>query len=352
MRKGFLAVFCCAVFIGGLCPQPSSANCDQVLSIAGRNVSIARGNEAVTANKYASACFLDIAHSDDSTIGNIDIEVFGQGSGSGSLSTTQKRDRLTNWCTLNKEAYSKNQSAYQETQSVYGASVTAWLACKNIESKTLELNPLPADDMLSVTFLVRWATGGQGGPFQGIYARGFACKARVNDRGTLKDVTPDRPIAIDNNGLPISCVRQAPKPVRINNQAVSKYPSGSITVNASGTSFKMDFAAFSVPDITEVTKKTLQTQIEVMKKESDTVQAQVASIKASVDAIDKAPAGTYVRKDDLSYVKYGSPLSVGFNNEPGRCLGSGFGLVTVRNDTSTACRNHPSGDQLWVLTPQ
>ena len=351
MRKRFLAAFGCAVFIGGLCPHPSSASCDTVLTIAGKNVSIARGNEAVIANKYASACFLDISYADDSTIANVDIEIFGEGSGSGSLSTSRKRDRLTNWCTLNKNSYSKNQSAYQETQSVYRASVTAWLACKNIESKTLELNPQVADDMLSITFLVRWATGGHGGPFQGIYARGFNCKATISEHGTLEDVTPNRPIEIDGNGLPISCVRNPPRRARVNNQAVRKYPSGSITVNASGTSFKMDFAELNVPEITEVTKRNLQNQIDSMKADMNALQAQVAAINISVvalDAVNKGFAGTYVRKDDNSYVKYQTPLAISFNNEPNRCLNSAFSQAWVRNDLAVDCVS-PKNNFLWLL---
>lgn len=238
----------------------SADSCDTLITQGLRNMEVSYSSQSEIATTYHRYCDYEYDSLDQATRASIDVDVFGVASGDASLTITQKKERLKNWCEVNKSYSQSNRVNYQQSNTVYQGALDAWTACLKLRTEgALQSDYWIEDDQKAVRISLIAQSGTLGIPFLGTAFDGFQCKAERYDASKgLVQVDPTKKTIINNVALKISCSRNH----KLESDNRDHLEQGLITVR---TGLLKDVSLFFPeeyrPSVDEVTKKSLEDEI-------------------------------------------------------------------------------------------
>lgn len=218
--------------------------CDAIISHGLRNISISYSSDVLNASKYERACKYDMNSMSDSTLANLEVEVFGYGSGSGGFDRTRTEERITSWCNENRASSQTNRQQVAESQTIYQGAVDAWQSCIALNTKDIRITPTISGDARTVDIAIYYAgLPSEAAILSGVQADGFTCQTTARPRSNpTENDTATFPIALNTAAVQVHCERENEQEVAAGDQIYQRLPRGTISIQTTSDPFQLFFA--------------------------------------------------------------------------------------------------------------
>ena len=292
--------------------EPIAAGCDSIITHGLRNISISKSEEALIAAKWFNHCQKDFNSLRDDQLAQLEVEVIGYGGGNASYSRNQSTQRLTEWCTNNRESAQQHRNSVSETQTFYQGAVSAWESCIRLRSQQLLIDPVISPDGRTVDIGVVYRGPTDGVAFSGLPTENFTCKAQLPE-----GVEITFPYKVRNEAVQIRCTRDQPKDRTINGTVYQFLPRGTISVQTASDPFQLFFSESWEPPAPITAVDELRQQLTRGELPVGTVIASVLTPDQFMSARNPAySAGRWVPADgrqvsaDSLFARLSSSLNV------------------------------------------
>jgi hypothetical protein len=218
-------------------------SCDKIVEQGFYNIMISKSAKASISTKYFNNCGIIRDDMSDDTLGKAELEIFGVGGGSGSLSKSQRVQKLNSWCTENRETAESNKNLYEETRTLYSDAINAWDHCNYLSRLGVVMDPRITPDKSTVDIRLHYNGPSHVGPvFYRAQARGFNCDTWVPSADG-KPVRYDGKdfVAMSNEAIYVSCRRDEPRKVTVDSQSYYYVPVGIIEVLTAADNVQLFF---------------------------------------------------------------------------------------------------------------
>jgi hypothetical protein len=272
----------------------AAQDCNALLAHGLRNVEVKYSSRAALATKYYRNCGLDVASLSDTVIGNVEVEVFGYGSGSGGLTRTQREDRLRRWCIQNKELAQSAQDDYVRSESTMAEAVSAWSHCNELANRGVQTRPVISPDQRTVSMNISF-TGpvikGSGVEFYGVKSENFDCDTRVPGMTPAqleKAFNTATPVIITPAAIAVEC-RRPVKTKTVNGQQYTWLERGTITVQNAADPYQLFFVEQTDPLLPDAAAQRIESNIALLNRMLPPVGALVAFTLTPAEIAKLAP---------------------------------------------------------------
>lgn len=302
-------------------------NCDAILQHGLRNITITSSSEATVATKYFNHCHKDFSSLSESTIGSLEVEIFGYVGGDGNLSLSKRSDRLNDWCKTNSTSAKANHSAYEESQIIYGQAVTAWESCNKLDADGLKTNFFITPDSKNVDIGIRFVPSGTDSTTIELYnviSKGFDCTVTGPGGSNI-----ELPTNIGNKVIAISCERKKPNIVKRESGEYEFLESGLITIQTANNPFQLFFPSEEKPTISTANAERILNRIIDLENSNSTLIQTLSAIKSGESPVQRA-----ITADSAANASHSASVASGHNH----CRWIDVGVV--QPNTIASC---PSG---------
>ncbi|MGE0716406.1 MAG: hypothetical protein AB7P02_13275 [Alphaproteobacteria bacterium] len=284
-------------------------NCDKFVERAMYNIEIKLGTDARMVQAYYSHCEKNLNLETNSTIGHIEADIPGFGSGSASLAIDKRRENIKDWCTKNKSSAQSNQSLYQQTRSIYEGSVETAQKCHALVARGVKFSSTISDDSRTVDFsLSNTFPQAEGIIFLGVKAESFTCETILPRPVVGRDAI----IRIGVEAISIHCTRHDPITERRDGQDVKILRRATISVATALETLQFFFEEQATPDVLRSARQALETQIANLKQIVDqhqktitqageilnTVGNRVQDMQGQLRTVQQSAASLQLRYDE------------------------------------------------------
>ena len=261
-------------------------SCDSIVTHGLRNIEISQSREASVATRYFNHCQKDFERMDEATMVQAEVEIFGQGAGSGAYNNSTRKERLTQWCTTNRETAAASRGVSNEAQTFYQGAVTAWVSCKNLLSKDVRITPVISPDAKTVDIgIVYFGATTSGVELFKINSEGFGCVTTTPNGKPL-------PQEIRNRTIQVQCRRDPTADQSRDGEDYKVLPRGTISVQTASEPFQLYFPEEWVPSIP-------MKQVDVLRREITRSEIPVGTLILSTLTVEQfgSPANTQYPSD-------------------------------------------------------
>jgi hypothetical protein len=299
-----------------------SQSCDQIILHGFQNVSLQTSDESAIALKYYSRCEINQSTYTDDQLAKAEVEIFGEGSGNGQYSRSQREARINNWCQDNKDIAQSHKASLQASQTIYQGSVEAWNNCNNLMTKDVQIRPQITPDAKTVDIGIRYTGGTKSGvTLMGIPTENFTCNATHPENSSPIKF----PYEVSNQAVQVHCIRAAATQETLKDQIFAVTPRGTITIQTSSDPFQLYFAEAWVPPapLTELEKLLQRVNVLELTVKKQAEKLEQTALKKDVNiALGNIPSivGNYKQhKYAADYQK-----QTEFGSEKGFTLSSSY----------------------------
>ncbi|TDQ78445.1 hypothetical protein A8950_3497 [Dongia mobilis] len=234
-----------AILVVSMLAAPGTAfaagNCDALLQHGLYNISVSKYSYDRTAFLYDKYCRKQYETFDSSKKGQIDVEVFGYGSGDGSMSDDLRKTKLDEWCQTNRSSSSDQTDQYQEVRTINDAAVRAWETCT--ANKEVDIDPILTDgNQRHVLVNLKYTGAGSGIAFGGVSPHGYTCGYRAfRSKDEIIETQTAEGGLLTNRGITVDCWRDEPETIEQDGQSFHRYKPGSLAIYLAGNSLLISF---------------------------------------------------------------------------------------------------------------
>ncbi len=275
-----------------LVPSTSFAqDCNALIAHGLRNIEVKHSSSAALATKYYRNCGLNFSSASDSVLANLEVEVFGYGSGSAGFSRAQREERLEQWCTTNKELAQSAQNEYVKSMSIMAEAVAAWSHCTELASRGVQTRPIISADQRTVSLSLSYTGPTNGVEFFGVAAENFDCDTKVPGM-TVAQVRAafeaGNAVLIKPAAISVECHRGVGSKA-VGGQSYTWLDRGTISVRTASDPYQLFFPEETVPPMPEQVSQRIESDLALAKRMLPPIGAIMGFLLTPAEAAALAP---------------------------------------------------------------